>query len=81
METFVATSYPLLTQDGTGSKILAINIADDGIGFNPDTPEGFGLCGMRERVEGIGGQLVIHSAPTQGTRIKATLPISETRTS
>lgn len=67
-----------LSQNESGLTLLDINITDDGIGFNPDTPEGFGLCGMRERVEGLRGKLVIHSALHRGTSIKATLPISET---
>ena len=33
-----------------------------------------GLAGMRYRVEALDGQLTIHTAPGQGTRIVATLP-------
>jgi len=33
-----------------------------------------GIEGMRERVESLGGEFTITSAPKQGTQIKATLP-------
>jgi signal transduction histidine kinase len=54
---------------------IAIEIRDEGQGF--DTSErarGFGLVGMRERVELAGGTLEIGSSPGAGTRVTATLP-------
>ena len=56
-----------------GSVRLRIN--DDGVGFDPITAsrllsEGhFGLAGMRERVEMVGGHLSIDSAPGHGTTV------------
>jgi signal transduction histidine kinase len=56
-----------------GSVRLRIN--DDGVGFDPVTAsrllsEGhFGLAGMRERVEMVGGHLSIDSAPGSGTTV------------
>jgi signal transduction histidine kinase len=56
-----------------GSVHLRIN--DDGVGFDPSVAarllgEGhFGLAGMRERVEMVGGHLVIDSAPGKGTSV------------
>jgi signal transduction histidine kinase len=47
--------------DGTGA---VLSVADDGAGFDPSAPTGgFGLAGMRRRVEEIGGALTIHSGP------------------
>jgi signal transduction histidine kinase len=41
-----------------------LTVADDGAGFDPAAPTaGFGLAGMRRRVEEIGGALSIHSGP------------------
>lgn len=38
----------------------------------------YGLCGMHERVEGIGGQMSIHTTPiTGGTTIEVSLPLIE----
>jgi signal transduction histidine kinase len=56
-----------------GSVRLRIN--DDGVGFDPVvasrllTEGHFGLAGMRERVEMVGGHLSIDSAPGQGTTV------------
>lgn len=54
-----------------------VSIADDGIGFDPDTSRlgRHGLLGMRFRVEASGGELSLTSAPGQGTRIVARLPL------
>ncbi|MEI8205802.1 MAG: PAS domain S-box protein, partial [Kiritimatiellales bacterium] len=55
-----------------------ITITDDGLGMEPgaaDKPTSFGLLGMRERVEALGGTLSIESSPGKGTRIEATLPL------
>jgi two-component system NarL family sensor kinase len=60
---------------GSENGSVRLRINDDGIGFNPVAAsrllsEGhFGLAGMRERVEMVGGQLRIDSAPGQGTTI------------
>jgi signal transduction histidine kinase len=56
---------------------VEVEVADDGSGFDPDVKAtGFGLAGMRERVELSGGQLTITPAAT-GTTVRATLPLSE----
>ena len=54
---------------------VGIEVWDDGAGFNPgEATRGFGLVGMRERVELVGGTLTIESRPGGGTRVAATLP-------
>ena len=54
---------------------LRITVADDGRGFEPRLDSGrFGLVGMRERVELIGGRLAIESAAGEGATIRAELP-------
>ena len=55
---------------------VTVTVRDDGIGFDPaTTSEGFGLVGMRERLELIGGRVDISSAPGQGTEVRAELPV------
>lgn len=57
------------------SNEIFLEVKDNGRGF--DTTQlnaGFGLKGMRERVQMLGGQLVINSNPGSGTQIKITLP-------
>lgn len=62
-----------VTEDG---KTLRIRIVDQGQGFDPRVrTEGFGLTGMRERVNLAGGSLDLSSAPGEGTTIVATLPV------
>jgi signal transduction histidine kinase len=54
----------------------ALEVADDGVGFEPALRGGggFGLPGMRERVERLGGSLRIESALGTGTRVRAEVP-------
>ncbi|HLY74853.1 MAG TPA: sensor histidine kinase, partial [Planctomycetota bacterium] len=48
-----------------------IDLADDGSGFDPKKEhEGFGLLGMKERVEQMGGRFTLRTSKAQGTRIR-----------
>ena len=53
-----------------------LEVADDGVGFEPSLRNGggFGLPGMRERAERLGGTLQVESAPGQGTRVRVEVP-------
>lgn len=53
--------------------LVTLDVRDDGVGF-AHTNGGFGLTGMRQRVEGVGGALVVESAPGEGTAISASVP-------
>ena len=55
---------------------VMIKINDNGAGFNPMHSDGFGLPGMRERVEGLGGTLSINSSLSHGSAITAWIPLS-----
>ena len=58
--------------------VLVITVADDGSGFDTAAPAPsghFGLSIMRQRAEGLQGSLAVHSAPGQGTRVVALLPL------
>lgn len=54
----------------------ALQINDDGAGFDPDDvlPDQFGLCIMRERAEGVGAWLDIDSQPGQGSKVSVSWP-------
>ena len=59
------------------AKHVVLTITDNGDGFDPDQiPLGhYGLMTMRERAEAAGGELYIHSGPTQrGTRVEVRMP-------
>jgi PAS domain S-box-containing protein len=59
------------------SREIRLNLRDDGCGFDPKRRhEGFGLRGMRERAEGMGGQLSIESSNGKGTMISIVLPLT-----
>jgi signal transduction histidine kinase len=52
---------------------LRVAIADDGHGFETSAIRESGLRGLRDRVEALGGQMVIESDGS-GTRVQASLP-------
>lgn len=54
---------------------IRLTVEDNGCGFTDARDKRtFGLLGMQERVEMIGGQLEITSVPGQGTRIEVRIP-------
>jgi two-component system sensor histidine kinase UhpB len=56
-----------------------LEVQDDGIGMDPDAHgRGFGLPGMRERVESLGGTLQLTSRPGRGVTLTVELPVAET---
>jgi signal transduction histidine kinase len=59
---------------------VTLSVRDNGRGFdqNEQIADGhFGLLGMRERAEQIGGVLLIDSAPERGTQIAVEVPLNE----
>jgi signal transduction histidine kinase len=62
-----------------GAEALEIEVADDGQGFDVQKAYGggLGLISMSERLEAVGGRLDLVSAPGEGTRVRATVPLAE----
>lgn len=63
------------------AKRVRLNVRDDGGGFDSQVTGNqknghFGLVGMRERAEQVGGTLSIHSGNDTGTEIVVIIPIS-----
>ena len=57
-------------------RTVRVVVRDDGNGFDPGSrTDGFGLLGMRERVELLDGTLAIESAPGEGATVTAFLPV------
>ena len=50
-----------------------LTISDDGRGMG-QTSNGYGLLGLRERVQLVGGQVTIQTAPEQGFRLEVEIP-------
>lgn len=59
------------------SGALTLTIADDGGGFDPGQVDDarYGLQGLRERAEMIGGSLHVNSSLTTGTNIQLVVPL------
>ena len=56
-------------------ETLVAEVTDDGRGFDPMVVRGgVGLVGMRERVEGLGGEIEVRSRPGEGTRVIVMVP-------
>ncbi len=56
-----------------GDRSVSLEIADDGIGFDPSIGReegGMGLRGMGERASQIGGKLTLTSGPEEGTIVR-----------
>jgi two-component system, NarL family, sensor histidine kinase DegS len=58
---------------------VVLQVEDDGRGFAPEhTPPGhYGLVGMRERAQLVGGHLEIHGRPGKGTRVVLRVPLDD----
>jgi signal transduction histidine kinase len=59
---------------------VRLSVRDNGRGFDPagQVADGhFGLIGMRERAEQIGGQLSINSGLDRGTEIAIDVPLND----
>lgn len=78
----VATRADILvarTGEGTEDRI-EIEVRDDGRGMgtgNGAEPPRFGILGMRERVEALGGSFTIDSLLGQGVCVRVSLPVQE----
>jgi signal transduction histidine kinase len=67
-----ALTLELTERDG----YVTVRIEDGGDGFDPEERgDGYGLLGMRERVELLGGVLGVASTPSSGTTVTARLPV------
>jgi signal transduction histidine kinase len=57
---------------------LVLEVEDDGVGFEPHSPElrarRLGLTSMEERAQRLGGALEIRSAPGAGTKVRLEVP-------
>lgn len=52
---------------------VGLSICDDGRGAG-ETSNGYGLLGLRERIQLVGGQVNIRTAPEQGFRLEVEIP-------
>ncbi len=60
------------------NRKIVLTVKDNGKGISKEeimSPHAFGLIGMRERVQFLGGEVAVTGAPGQGTSISVTLPV------
>lgn len=61
-------------------ELIVLDVHDDGDGFDSSrAAAGHGLSIMRERMERLGGTLLVESAPGAGTAVVAGLPVAAPR--
>jgi len=71
-----AATARITLSDGSGE--LRFEIRDDGRGFDPSgTSYGTGLQGIADRLAALGGELVVTSAPGDGTAVAGRHPFGE----
>jgi signal transduction histidine kinase len=58
----------------THANGIRATVEDDGVGGS-HAEAGSGLIGLTDRVEALGGRIVLDSPPNQGTRISIDLPL------
>jgi len=71
-----ANAQTLVVQLTMSEETIRLKVEDDGLGFDmkqPQTTGHYGLPGMRERAQAVGGELTVSSRPGQGTWIQLTL--------
>lgn len=68
-----------------GTDQLCLEVTDNGCGFDPESdsisPEKhYGIVGMRERIEQLGGTFQVLSRRLEGTHVIASIPLGSSRT-
>jgi len=67
--------------DTEDTSRVSLRVDDDGVGFDPaqarTQPGHLGLVSMQERIEALGGKLVIDSRPAKGTHLVAEIMLEQ----
>jgi PAS domain S-box-containing protein len=65
-----------LSEPADAARTLVVEVADDGVGFDPSEPHPghLGLTTMRERAERLGGEFSVDSSPAGSTTVRVVLP-------
>jgi len=81
-----AQAHQIEVEIGYGEKKFTLHIRDDGAGIDREVLSGdgrkghFGLHGMRERAELVGGKLTVWSEVESGTEVELSIPASKAYT-
>ena len=63
-----------LTLDYDDTDTVKLTVKDNGVGSSQTSEEGFGLAGIRERVQMLGGEVAVSTVPGKGFAISIALP-------
>ena len=75
--TLVSASAVTVEAEVVGD-LLRVTVRDDGVGGARLTG-GTGLAGLKDRVEALGGRIVLHSPRGAGTSLRAEFPLTATK--
>jgi signal transduction histidine kinase len=71
-----ATASEVQVRVSASNNMLTFEVADDGTGFDAErTKTGAGLTNMRDRLEALGGSVLVTSEVGAGTRIRGEVPV------
>ncbi|MEE9397850.1 MAG: histidine kinase [Methylococcales bacterium] len=77
-EVTISLNIEKITPSLQTPKSTILTIIDNGHGYNPDSIKpGFGLLGIRERAESLGGSFRLDTKPGHGTSIRVDIPCGE----
>ena len=70
-----ASTVTVAVDEKPADAILRLKVSDDGVG-GADFTCGTGLLGLKDRVEALGGHIVVHSPHRAGTSLSFELPVT-----
>jgi two-component system, NarL family, sensor histidine kinase UhpB len=70
-----ATRVDIELGEAAGASQLSLMVRDDGRGIDPATPPGFGISGMQERVQALGGSYKVEGGTGRGTCVRIMIPL------
>ncbi|MFD0580648.1 AAA family ATPase [Dactylosporangium darangshiense] len=70
-----ASAARVAVEADTADALLRVTVDDDGVG-GADFAHGTGLTGLKDRVEALGGRIVLRSPRGAGTTLRVELPLS-----
>ena len=76
VQKYAATDHAVVTLEASDGH-LDFTVRDDGRGFDSGAAKrGAGLTNMADRINALGGTLVVVSAPGDGTRVDGSVPVA-----
>jgi len=72
-----ATAITVIVEADAEDHVLRIAVCDDGVG-GADFTQGTGLIGLKDRVEALGGRILLDSPRHDGTSLRVELPLTAT---